>query len=92
LALIVPGPHIHIPTVPRGEGAVHVPKVVAFVLLHGANFTVPSTPVPKFLDVTVIMPVVAAVEMLATYLDASDAPAAISQPQVSAAAGNTAAV
>lgn len=84
MAGIVPGPHIHIETKPPATGAVQVAKVVALETLQGANFTVPSMPVPRFCVVTVISPVVAAVATLATYLLVGDAD---SQPQVLAVAG-----
>lgn len=66
-------------------------KVVAVdvATLHGFNCTIPSIPVPKFCDVTVTTPVVAAVATLATYLLVAEAD---SQPQVFAVAGNTFAV
>lgn len=86
------GPHTHMETKPRAVGAVHDANVVAVELLQGAiliALAVPEVIPPRFCETTVMIPVVAVVEILATYLlvELVD-----SQPHESAAAGKVAAV
>ena len=83
---MVPGPQTHMATIWLGAlGAVHVPKLVAVLFVQAARRTVPSMPVPRFREATVMMPP-AVVETEATYLLVA---LADSQPQESAAVGNT---
>ena len=86
MGVAAPGPQSHVAIRPPAVGAVQLANVVATALLHGAIRMVPSIPVPRFCEVTVMMPAASvAIDATCLLMGVAD-----SQPQPPAAGSTVA--